>query len=103
MRKFFEATAGTRSTRMRASDVDVGDIERAACTARRDTLRVIFGGLPSREPASFHVPTGVLPKWRSVTVSRPPAVVLPSTANGQRFHARRSPETASRSGATAIT
>ena len=71
------------------------------CTARRETLRVIFGGLPSSTFMSMS--TGLLPKWRSDTVRWPSAVAVPSTAKGQRSRSQKAWNVGRLSGAIAST
>ena len=102
IRKLLLATAGTRSTRIPASCRSKSVVSKGGrCTARRDTLRVIFGGLPSSTFMSMS--TGLLPKWRSDTVRWPSAVAVPSTAKGQRSRSQKAWNSGRLSGAIAST
>jgi hypothetical protein len=83
-----------RSTRTRSPSGRSRRRPSAAYAARRDTVRCIFGGLPSS--TSIDMSTGFVPKCGSATVSWPSAVASPSTAYGQRSrsHSARNSSTA---------
>ncbi len=83
IRKLLLATAGWCSTRLTASSRATLAAEKSSpSSASRVTERCMRGGLPSS--TSSGMSTGVLPKWRSVTVRCGASVASPTTANGQR-------------------
>ena len=83
IRKVLLATAGRRNTRQAASARSIAAMSSGTATPGwRVTSRVMRGGLPSS--ASMSISTGLLPKWRSLTISRFSSVATPTTAKGQR-------------------